>query len=204
MRKRITNRINLADWNEPHIYHPTWPPLSAGRSRPFLAGTGGRRVRRGTTTTLCKQTPTSQPGRTETTTMFSDKETEYLKSQPIGRLATVTANGRAHVVPIGFRVSDDGTAIELGGHKLADRRPLYLRNIETNPWVALVVDDLGSTDPWTPRGVTVRGRAEIQAEGGERIGPGFDPLMIVITPATISSWGIDSASFGPPRSRKVG
>jgi pyridoxamine 5'-phosphate oxidase family protein len=140
----------------------------------------------------------------ETTAMFSDLEIEYLKNQRLGRLGTVTADTHAHVVPTGFRVSDDGATIEVGGVNLSTRRPLYLRNIETNPWVAFVVDDLASTDPWTPRGVTVRGRAEIRTEGGERIGQGFDPLLIVIKPSRITSWGIEGASFSPPHSRKVG
>ncbi len=136
--------------------------------------------------------------------MFTDTEVEYLNGQRLGRLATVTAENHAHVVPTGFRLSDDGTAIEVGGHNLAARRPLYLRNIETNPWVAYVIDDLASTNPWTPRGVTVRGRAEIRADGGERLGPGFDSTLIVITPTQITSWGIESAAFGPPHSRRIG
>lgn len=135
--------------------------------------------------------------------MFTEKEVEYLTGQRLGRLATVTAGGHAHVVPTGFRLSDDRTAIELGGHGLASRRPLYLRNIEANPWVAFVVDDLASVDPWTPRGVTIRGRAEIHPEGGERLGPGFDRMLITIAPASITSWGIDAAAFGPPNSRTV-
>jgi pyridoxamine 5'-phosphate oxidase family protein len=135
--------------------------------------------------------------------MFTDAEIEYLNGQRLGRLATVTAKNEAHVVPTGFRVSDDGAKIEVGGHNLAERRPLYLRSIESNPSVAFVVDDLASTDPWTPRGVTVRGRAEIRTAGGERIGPGFDSTVIVITPTSIVSWGIDGPAFGPPNSRKV-
>jgi pyridoxamine 5'-phosphate oxidase family protein len=122
--------------------------------------------------------------------MLSEQEVSYLNGQRLGRLATVTADGHAHVVPTGFRLSDDATAIEIGGHRLAQRRPLYLRNIEANPWVAFVVDDLVSMNPWTPRGVTVRGRAEILAEGGERLGPGFDAALIRITPSKITSWGI--------------
>jgi pyridoxamine 5'-phosphate oxidase family protein len=122
--------------------------------------------------------------------MFTDQEVEYLTGQRLGRLATVTPEGRAHVVPIGFRLDDAHTAIEIGGHGLAARRPLYLRNIEANPWVAFVVDDLASMDPWTPRAVTVRGRAEIRQTGGERLGRGFDAMLIRITPARITSWGL--------------
>jgi pyridoxamine 5'-phosphate oxidase family protein len=81
---------------------------------------------------------------------------------------------------------------------------LYLRNIEANPWVAFVVDDLAAVNPWTPRGVTIRGRAEINAQGGERLGPGFDSLLIQIKPTRITSWGVDANAFGPANSRSVG
>jgi pyridoxamine 5'-phosphate oxidase family protein len=134
--------------------------------------------------------------------MFTDKEVEYLTGQRIGRLASVTADGEPHVVPTGFRLNDERTAIEVGGHKLSSRRPLWLRNIEANPSVAFVVDDV-SMDPWTPRGVTVRGRAEIHAEGGERLGQGFDSMRIRITPTRITGWGLDGPAYGPANSRKV-
>jgi pyridoxamine 5'-phosphate oxidase family protein len=123
--------------------------------------------------------------------MFTDKEIEYLTGQRLGRLATVTRGGRAHVVPTGFRLNDERTAIEIGGHNLAGRRPMYLRNIEANPWVAFVVDDLASVNPWTPRAVTIRGRAEIHPQGGERLGPGFDAMLIRIAPTSVTSWGIE-------------
>jgi pyridoxamine 5'-phosphate oxidase family protein len=123
--------------------------------------------------------------------MLTEKEIEYLTGQRLGRLATVTPRGRAHVVPTGFRLDAERTAIEIGGHNLAARRPLYLRSIEANPWVAFVVDDLASVNPWAPRGVMIRGRAEIYASGGERLGPGFDAMLVRITPSRIRSWGIE-------------
>jgi pyridoxamine 5'-phosphate oxidase family protein len=135
--------------------------------------------------------------------MFTEKEIEYLTGQRLGRLATVTPGGQAHVVPTGFRLNDERTAIEIGGHNLSRRRPVYLRNLEANGWVAFVVDDLASVSPWRPRGVTIRGRAEIHPQGGEKLGPGFDSMLIRITPARITSWGIESGAFGP-NSRKVG
>jgi pyridoxamine 5'-phosphate oxidase family protein len=140
---------------------------------------------------------------TRSALMFTETEIEYLSGQRLGRLATVTAGGRAHVVPTGFRLSEDGAAIDVGGHDLSGRRPLYLRNIEANPWVAYVVDDLAAVNPWTPRGVTVRGRAEIHTTGGERLGPGFDSAFIRISPERITSWGIDKDAFGRPNSRKA-
>jgi pyridoxamine 5'-phosphate oxidase family protein len=133
---------------------------------------------------------------------FTDKEIEYLNGQRLGRLATATRKGRPHVIPTGFRLSDDGAAIEIGGHNLAARRPLYLRNIEANPSVAFVVDDLASVNPWVARGMTIRGRAEVHAEGGQRLGRGFDALLIRLIPDHITSWGIDAGPFRP-NSRKV-
>jgi pyridoxamine 5'-phosphate oxidase family protein len=135
--------------------------------------------------------------------IFTDSEIEYLNRQRLGRLATVTAGGRAHVVPTGFRLSEDHAAIEVSGHNLSTRRPLYLRNIEINPWVAFVVDDLATVNPWTPRGVTMRGRAEVLSEGGQRLGPGFDAMLIRIHPTHITSWGIDAHAYGPANSRRV-
>ena len=43
---------------------------------------------------------------------FTDAEVSYLKSQRLGRLATVGADGQPHVVPVGFRYNTDEEAIE--------------------------------------------------------------------------------------------
>jgi pyridoxamine 5'-phosphate oxidase family protein len=142
--------------------------------------------------------------RKERHVIFTDKEIEYLAGQRLGRLATVTSAGRAHVVPTGFQLNAERTAIDIGGRDLEGRRPLYLRNIESNLWVAFVVDDLASVDPWTPRGVTIRGRAEVHTEEGQQLGQGFGSTWIRITPTHITSWGIDADALGPPNSRKVG
>ena len=60
---------------------------------------------------------------------------------------------------------------------------------------AIVIDDLASTDPWRPRGIEVRGRAETL--NGDR------PL-IRIHPERIVSWGIESEETGKRHSRSVG
>src|SRR5512133_3756792 len=95
---------------------------------------------------------------------FTDKEFQYLKSQRIARLATANAKGAPHVLPVGFRLSDDATAIEVGGHNFAASKKY--RDLKANPKVAIVIDDLASVDPWTPRGVQVRGTAELPDSGG--------------------------------------
>src|SRR5690349_1994701 len=93
--------------------------------------------------------------------VFTDQEIEYLTSQPLGRLATVTPQGTPHVVPIGLHLAEDHRSFEIGAYDLPDKGQQrgYRRNIEHNPNVALIVDDLGSTDPWLPRAVYIKGRA---------------------------------------------
>jgi pyridoxamine 5'-phosphate oxidase family protein len=121
---------------------------------------------------------------------FSDSELEYLKGQRLGRLATVDAKGAPHVVPVGFRLSDDAGAIEFGGHDFAQSKKY--RDLQANPRVAIVIDDLASVNPWTPRGLEVRGTAELHDSGGtERFGRGWDGAWVRIVPERVVSWGID-------------
>lgn len=127
-------------------------------------------------------------------TTFTDKELEYLKSQRLARLATADAKGAPHVVPVGFRLSEDGAAIEVGGHNLA--RSKKYRDLKANPRVAIVIDDLASVDPWTPRGLEVRGTAELHdSGGGERFGRGWDEAWVRIVPKRVISWGIEAPPF---------
>lgn len=63
-----------------------------------------------------------------------------------------------HVVPTSVRCNPAHGAIEVGGHDLATTKKY--RDVQNNPWAAIVVDDLASSDPWTPRMLEIRGRAE--------------------------------------------
>jgi len=124
---------------------------------------------------------------------FTEKEIDYLRRQRLGRLATVGSDGSPHVVPVGFRLDAEAEVIEVGGHGLSGSKKW--RDLQANPRIALVVDDLESVNPWTPRGIEVRGRAELHAEGGDRFGPGWDSAWIRILPQRIVSWGIEGAPF---------
>jgi pyridoxamine 5'-phosphate oxidase family protein len=136
---------------------------------------------------------------------FTAKEIEFLRGQQLGRIATVGRDGSPHVVPVGFRLGPEDDAIEVGGHAL--RGSKKWRDLGANPRVALVIDDLVQVDPWTPRGLEVRGRAELHEEGGERFGKGWDSAWIRILPQRIVSWGIEGSAFsdaGRRRGRSVG
>jgi len=136
---------------------------------------------------------------------FSEKELEYLRGQRLARLATVNAKGTPHVVPVGFRVSGDGEAIDVGGHGFAGSKKH--RDIEANQKVAIVIDDLASTNPWTPRGIEVRGTAEIHESGGaDRFGQGWDETWVRILPERVNSWGVEAPPFteGSRSARTIG
>jgi pyridoxamine 5'-phosphate oxidase family protein len=125
---------------------------------------------------------------------FTQKEIEYLRGQPLGRLATVGPDGSPHIVPVGFRLDPEAETIQIGGHGLSSSKKW--RDLHTNPQTAIAVDDLASVDPWTPRGIEVRGRAELHDTGGDRLfGPGWDSAWFSIAPRRIISWGIEGHAF---------
>ena len=126
---------------------------------------------------------------------FTDKEIEYLRGQRLGRLATVGGDGSPHIVPVGFRLDAEAATIEIGGHGLS--RSKKWRDLRANPKVAFDVDDLASVDPWTPRGIEIRGRGELHDSGGEERfgGGGWDSAWFSVVPQRIISWGIDGPAF---------
>nr|WP_256062288.1 pyridoxamine 5'-phosphate oxidase family protein [Streptomyces sp. ScaeMP-e83] len=89
--------------------------------------------------------------------------------------------------------------MDIGGHNLVASRKY--RNIQADPRVSLVIDDLAATTPWTPRGIEIRGTAELPA--AEPPQPGFDAALIRIHPARVLAWGLDTDPYQPPNSRNV-
>ena len=125
---------------------------------------------------------------------FTEKEIEYLRDQRLGRVATSGADGAPHVTPVGFRLNTEEETIEIGGHGLSKSKKW--RDLQANPKVAFVVDDLESVKPWTPRGIEIRGRAELHHQGGEeRFGGGWDQVWFAVVPERIISWGIEAPAF---------
>ena len=125
---------------------------------------------------------------------FTDKEIEYLRGQRLARIATVGRDGSPHVVPVGFHLDAQAQTIEIGGHGLS--RSKKWRDLQANPRIAFVADDLASIAPWTPRGIEVRGLAELHEEGGhDRFGGGWDSVWIRVMPERIISWGINGPAF---------
>jgi pyridoxamine 5'-phosphate oxidase family protein len=126
---------------------------------------------------------------------FTDRELEYLgerRPERLGRIATVGKDGTPHVVPVGWRFNRELDAIDVGGMNLA--RTKKFRDVRRSGRASIVIDDLISTDPWQPRGIEVRGRAETIE--GER-------PRIRIHPERIVSWGLEDENFTRRHARSV-
>lgn len=121
--------------------------------------------------------------------MFTERELAYMRSQPLGRIATVGADGWPDNAAVGFRVGDDGR-ITVGGMDIAGSRKG--RNVfDGQPRVAFLVDDLETVQPWRPRGIRIYGMAElVDAEGVPPHGG-----HLVITPTISWSWGIEAGTM---------
>jgi pyridoxamine 5'-phosphate oxidase family protein len=126
---------------------------------------------------------------------FTDRELEYLgerRPERLGRIATVGKDGAPHVVPVGWRFNHELDTVDVGGMNLAGTKKF--RDVRRSGRASIVIDDLVSTDPWQPRGIEIRGRAE--AIEGER-------PRIRIHPERIVSWGLESEDFTQRSSRTV-
>ena len=128
-------------------------------------------------------------------TAFTDYELDYLGERVPGRLArvaTVGKDGTPHVVPVGWRFNRELDTIDIGGMNLPATKKF--RDVARGGRAAVVIDDLLSTDPWQPRGIEIRGRAEaIEA----------DRDLIRIHPTRIISWGLESEDSTRRHSRAI-
>ena len=119
---------------------------------------------------------------------FTEAERAYLESQRLARMATVDPHGQPQNNPVGFFLQDDDTVL-VGGLRMGATKKW--RNLQANPKIALVVDDLVSVRPWRVRGVEIRGTAELRV-GPHDLGPHFSPEVIRIHPEKIIRWGLEA------------
>lgn len=116
--------------------------------------------------------------------MFTEKERAYVKGQMLARIATSSQASQPDVAPVGFDF--DGEYFFISGINVT--KTLKYKNTETNPKVALVVDDLESVKLWRPRGIKIHGTADrVEREG--YAGRATYPR---IKPRRKWSWGIEA------------
>ena len=127
------------------------------------------------------------------TVTLTEAERAYLQSQPLARLATVDRGGAPQNNPVGVFLDEESGDIIIGGHAMGASRKF--RNVQRNGQVALVIDDLVSRDPWTVRGLEIRGTA-VALEDVEPPVPFMSREIIRITPTWVTSWGVDPQAPG--------
>ena len=126
---------------------------------------------------------------------FTKSEQRFLRSNEVGRLATISRDGTPHVVPVSYLFKDNALliAVDYGTKKLG--------NIKRNRRIALVVDTVGPN-----RGILIQGNAKLIEHGAgfrdaySQFHRAFswvraDPWkegeapFVKITPTTKASWG---------------
>ena len=119
--------------------------------------------------------------------VFTEAELAYLAEQPLMRFATASPTGRPDVAPVVFDV--DGDDIVTAGFDIT--HTVRYRNVQQNPRTTVVIDDLASVDPWSPRGIKIIWTAVVEEVDGA---PRFR-----ITPEVIISWAINDTTPGIPK-----
>jgi pyridoxamine 5'-phosphate oxidase family protein len=134
-------------------------------------------------------------------TAFTRQELEFLGGgrtvgggSNLARIATVGVDGTPHVVPVGMWSHNEAEdTIDVRGRGLEQTKKF--RDVARSGRAAIVVDDLASIDPFRPRAVEVRGRAEAITDP--------EPL-IRIYPEHIVSWGSEGENPNERSARTVG
>lgn len=123
---------------------------------------------------------------------FTDAERRYLAERRLGRIATVGKDGTPHVAPVGWSYDPQQDAVDVGGRNFEHSKKYH--DVKRSGRAAIVIDDLASVDPWRPRGIEIRGSAEVLD----------DPPRIRIRPQRIVSWGLENDDFFARDARTVG
>jgi pyridoxamine 5'-phosphate oxidase family protein len=129
---------------------------------------------------------------------LTDAEVGYLKTQHLGRLATIQPDGSPQVKPVGFHYNPGLGTIDVTGFNLTSSQKF--RNVSRNGHAALVIDDIVSVDPWRVRFLEIRGTADALTAASETADPG-DTALIRIHPTRILSFGVEEPPGEPHQTR---
>jgi PPOX class probable F420-dependent enzyme len=132
----------------------------------------------------------------------NDWERHFIASHRVARLATIDANGQPHIIPIVYVFDGEHlyTPLDAKPKRVAVNQLQRVKNIQTNPQVAIVIDDY--SEEWTQLAwVQIRGTAALVERGDEHVidlllakysqyqaMPLNDRPLIVITPHHVTSW----------------
>jgi PPOX class probable F420-dependent enzyme len=138
--------------------------------------------------------------------VLTEKEEKFIRFHRVAHMATADLAGEPHVIPICY-VYERGflfSVIDEKPKKVAPGKLKRMSNIQSNPQVALVIDDY--YEDWSKLGyVLIHGTAEILEEEAEQqravalLREKYtqyqtmileDKPVIRITPVSVRSWGV--------------
>lgn len=137
---------------------------------------------------------------------FTDAEQRFMARLGRGHLATIAPDGRPQVKPLGFTYNDALGTIDIAGMNMGSSAKY--RNVQANPHVAFVVDEVTAPTYEGAHFLEIRGEAETAVGPDDPTGH-LAPEIIRIRPSRVISFNVDPDRPGfaardvKPASREV-
>jgi pyridoxamine 5'-phosphate oxidase family protein len=115
---------------------------------------------------------------------FSETELRFLTApqRPLGRVATVGADGTPHVVPSGWTYNEALGTVDVTGRDVEATKKF--RDAGRTGMAAIVIDGVAEGEGFHPWGIEIAGHAETI---------GGSSSLIRIHPDRVRSWGLEDA-----------
>jgi pyridoxamine 5'-phosphate oxidase family protein len=124
---------------------------------------------------------------------LTDAEKYFLTHQPRGHLSTIGLDGTPQVKPLGFSYNAALGTIDITGFNMG--RSAKFRNVQANPRVAFVVDEVTEPTMDGSHFLEIRGIAEA-VTGPVSADEHVDPETIRIHPQRVIAYNVDPANPG--------
>jgi pyridoxamine 5'-phosphate oxidase family protein len=124
---------------------------------------------------------------------FTPAEVRFLNRQTRGHLATLGPKGTPQVKPLGFTYNPTLGTIDITGFNMS--RSAKYRNVQINPKVAFVVDEVSEVGMQGAHFLEIRGLAETTT-GTHDLQGHLAPEIIRVYPRRIISFNVDPDNPG--------
>ena len=124
---------------------------------------------------------------------FTDAEQRFMARLGRGHLATIAPDGRPQVKPLGFTYNAALGTIDIAGMNMGSSAKY--RNVQANPHVAFVVDEVTAPTYEGAHFLEIRGEAETAVGPDDPTGH-LAPEIIRIRPRRVISFNVDPARPG--------
>ena len=125
--------------------------------------------------------------------ILTDAEQRFLARQPLGHLATIGPDGTPQVKPLGFTWNAALGTIDIAGFNMG--ASAKYRNVQANPRVALVVDEMTEASMEGAHFLEIRGVAETVIGRASDDGH-LAPEIIRVHPRRVIAFNVDPEQPG--------